>query len=158
MKFRSRSRECTLTQVMQVLYGKEEQVNVDYIGHIFYMCILLTTCSGNSVKGHAGSCTQPNFNLISTVQNTHKQKHTQTNTHKQTHTNIQIRTTHTYKHTQTHTHTNTQTHTHKKWMLQKLKAFESTHTSHTNNLNVILCHSLNVIDYNPISDLNIRSY
>ena len=37
-----------------------------YIGHIFYMCILLP--SGNSVKGHAGSRTQPNFNLISTVQ------------------------------------------------------------------------------------------
>ena len=56
-----------------MFYGKEEQVNIDYIGHIFYMCILLT--SGNSVKGHAGSRTQPNFNLISTVQSPHHQHH-----------------------------------------------------------------------------------
>ena len=33
----------------------------------FSTCTYLLT-SGNSVKGHAGSCTQPNFNLISTVQ------------------------------------------------------------------------------------------
>ena len=52
-----------------MLYGKEEQVNIDYIGHIFYMRILLP--SGNSVIGHAGSHTQPKlkvFYLISTVE------------------------------------------------------------------------------------------